>query len=201
MGAPDSGRNTPRSSSQDLLKSTTSSSALAPPQTGQGNGFVMPASIATAASGKAHPGRKKTVAARGRHGPVARDGVGLESALSQSGISPVSALHQPWMKASRSALTLSFSVVHRPCGALGYTSSLAVCSSLDDSMAESAIGTIWSSSPWMTSAGTLIFFRSAVRSVSEKALTQKYEAGMPACSPCEANQRRTPSDTFEPGRL
>ncbi|CKY85570.1 Uncharacterised protein [Mycobacterium tuberculosis] len=42
-------------------------------------------------------------------------------------------------------------------------------SSLADSGPESAYGTIWSSSPCITSTGTVIFFRSSVKSVCEKA--------------------------------
>ncbi|MNF11100.1 hypothetical protein D3C80_2122310 [compost metagenome] len=42
--------------------------------------------------------------------------------------------------------------------------------SLADFRAESAIGTIWSSSPCRTSVGTVIAFKSSVWSVSENAL-------------------------------
>jgi len=72
---------------------------------------------------------------------------------------------------------------------------------LDDSRAESAIGTIWSSSPCRISVGTSIFFRSSVRSVSENALTQKYDAGRPAIIPWSQNDSRTPSEILAPGRL
>ena len=51
------------------------------------------------------------------------------------------------MSVSRSALTRSFSVVHIPCEAPLYTISFEFLIIFDDSIAESAIGTIWSSSP------------------------------------------------------
>ena len=51
------------------------------------------------------------------------------------------------------------------------------------------------------SVGTSIFFRSSVMSVSEKALIQKYAAGIPAIIPCSQKDSRTPSKTFAPGRL
>jgi len=51
------------------------------------------------------------------------------------------------------------------------------------------------------SVGTSNFLRSSVRSVSEKALMQKYEAGRPAIIPWSQNDSRTPSDTFAPLRL
>src|SRR5262249_60571340 len=46
--------------------------------------------------------------------------------------------------------------------------------SLADFLAESLTGTIWSSSPCSTSVGTSNFLRSAVKSVSENALTLSY---------------------------
>ena len=49
---------------------------------------------------------------------------------------------------------------------------MASLTSFEDFSAAAPIGTIWSSSPWMISVGTSIFFRSSVVSVSEKALTQ-----------------------------
>jgi hypothetical protein len=50
---------------------------------------------------------------------------------------------------------------------------LAFLTSFDDNIADAAIGTIWSSSPWMISVGTSNFLRSSVMSVSENALMQK----------------------------
>jgi hypothetical protein len=46
------------------------------------------------------------------------------------------------MNASRSALILSFSVEQTPCGAPGYSFSVAFFTSFDDRFAEAAIGTI-----------------------------------------------------------
>ena len=57
--------------------------------------------------------------------------------------------------------------------ALQPTLSVAFFTIFDDSSAEAAIGTIWSSSPCRISVGTSIFLRSSVRSVSENALMQK----------------------------
>src|SRR5207247_9999884 len=79
----------------------------------------------------------------------------------------------PRKKASRSALTWSFWVVHMPCDAPLYTLSVAFLMIFAESSAESAIGTIWSSAPCRIKVGTSNFLRSSVRSVSEKALIQK----------------------------
>jgi len=49
--------------------------------------------------------------------------------------------------ARSSSFTRSFKVVHIPCGAPLYTTSLAFLTIVADNSAESAIGTIWSSSP------------------------------------------------------
>src|SRR5690242_21427583 len=98
------------------------------------------------------------------------------------------------MKASRSSLTSFLCVVHMPCGAPLYTLSFASLTIFDDSIADAPIGTIWSSSPCRISVGTSNFFRSSVRSVSENALMQKYEAGMPAIIPCSQNELRTRSE-------
>ena len=73
--------------------------------------------------------------------------------------------------------------------------SLAVCS------AEAPIGTIWSSSPCMTSVGTSNFFRSSVKSVSENALMQSRAFLWPAIMPCSQNLSRTPCETVAPARL
>ncbi|MNF16207.1 hypothetical protein D3C80_2191310 [compost metagenome] len=59
-----------------------------------------------------------------------------------------------------------------PCGSPGWIFSVPFFSRGADSRAESAIGTIWSSSPCRTRVGTLMAFRSSVKSVSEKALMQ-----------------------------
>ena len=103
-------------------------------------------------------------------------------------------------KANNSALISSFRVEHMPCGAPGITFSVAPLRSCTERIAESAIGTIWSSSPWRTRVGTSIFFRSSVKSVSENALMQSY----PALSPhmlCSQNESRKPCETLLPGRL
>jgi hypothetical protein len=57
-------------------------------------------------------------------------------------------------------------------GAPGYSFRVASGTSSTDRRAEAPMGTIWSSSPWMIRVGTSIRWRSSVRSVSEKALTQ-----------------------------
>jgi hypothetical protein len=49
---------------------------------------------------------------------------------------------------------------------------LASLMSLADFFAESLIGTIWSSSPWMTSVGTSIFCESSVQSVLRQSIIQ-----------------------------
>src|SRR5205085_4844635 len=49
--------------------------------------------------------------------------------------------------------------------------------------------------------GTSIFFKSSVKSVSEKALMQSMTPLKPACIPCIQNESRSPCDTFAPGRL
>jgi hypothetical protein len=64
--------------------------------------------------------------------------------------------------ANRSALNCSAWVTVRPCGAPAYTFSSAFLMICEDSLAEASNGTIWSSSPCTTSAGTSIFFRSSV---------------------------------------
>ena len=56
-----------------------------------------------------------------------------------------------------------------PCGKPAYVFSVPFCTSSADSGPESAYGTIWSSSPCITSTGTVIFFRSSVKSVWENA--------------------------------
>src|SRR4029450_668591 len=63
-------------------------------------------------------------------------------------------------KLCRSGLMMSALTVHIPCDRPGYTFSVAFLSSLIVSSAESAMGTIWSSSPCITRVGTSIFFRS-----------------------------------------
>ena len=103
--------------------------------------------------------------------------------------------------ASRSALTWSLWVEHRPWGAPGRAFSVAPFTSLTASRAEEAIGTIWSSSPWMMSVGTSIFRRSYVKSVSEKALTQSSTPLKLARSPCSQNESRSPCETLALGRL
>src|SRR5882724_7676683 len=109
--------------------------------------------------------------------------------------------NQPLIKEISSSFTMSLRVVHIPCGAPLTTLSFAFLMIFADSRAESAIGTIWSSSPCRTSAGTSIFLRSSVRSVSENALMQKYEAGRPAIIPWSQKDSRTPSETLAPGLL
>lgn len=55
-----------------------------------------------------------------------------------------------WLRcrnASSSALTWSLRVEHMPCGAPGMTFSVAPLTNFEERSAESAIGTIWSSSP------------------------------------------------------
>ena len=64
-----------------------------------------------------------------------------------------------------------------------------------------ADGTIWSSSPCRIRVGTLIIFRSSVKSVSENALMQSYSALSPPIIPWIQNESRKPSLTFAPGRL
>lgn len=49
--------------------------------------------------------------------------------------------------------------------------------------------------------GTSNLFRSSVRSVSEKALMQKYDAGKPAIMLCSQNDAPTPSEISAPGLL
>src|SRR5262249_878338 len=98
-------------------------------------------------------------------------------------------------------LTLSLSVVHMPCGAPLYTTSLAFLTILDESSAESAIGTIWSSSPCSINVGTSMRLRSSVRSVSENALMQKQAPGKPHIMLWSQNDSRTPSEIFAPGLL
>src|SRR5262249_19124178 len=66
------------------------------------------------------------------------------------------------MNDNRSVFTCSLWVVHSPCGAPGYTLRYDPWTSLDDRCADAPMGTIWSSSPWMMSVGTLNFFRSSV---------------------------------------
>src|SRR4029077_10997276 len=107
----------------------------------------------------------------------------------------------PLMKVISSSLIMSLCVVHRPCGAPLTTLSFAFLMIFAESRAESAIGTIWSSSPCRTSVGTSIFLRSSVRSVSENALMQKYEAGRPAIIPWSQKDSRTPSEILAPGLL
>src|SRR5437588_5178776 len=63
---------------------------------------------------------------------------------------------------SRSALTWSLRVLHRPCGAPGYTLRRAFGAILTATWAEAPMGTIWSSSPWMNSVGTVSLRRSSV---------------------------------------
>src|SRR5260370_15713741 len=74
--------------------------------------------------------------------------------------------------ASSSLLIWSFKLEHMPWDAPGMTLSVAPFTSFADKSDESAIGTIWSSSPWRTRVGTSNFLRSSVKSVSENALTQ-----------------------------
>src|SRR6185437_9128729 len=105
------------------------------------------------------------------------------------------------MNVNRSLLTLSFRVVHMPCGAPAYTFRIAPFTSFDVGNADTGSGTIWSSSPWRISVGMSNLFRSSVRSVSENALMPKYEAGNPAIIACIQNDSRTPSETLAPGRL
>src|SRR5205807_8379040 len=75
---------------------------------------------------------------------------------------------QAFRKLSRSALMVSASVVGMPCGKPLYVFKVLFCSNFADSGPESAYGTIWSSSPCITRTGTVIFFRSAVKSVWAK---------------------------------
>ena len=82
-----------------------------------------------------------------------------------------------------------------------YTFSVAPFTSFAESSAEAPIGTIWSSSPCRISVGTSNFFRSSVKSVSENALMQSYDALEPASIPCSQNESRRPCETFAPGRL
>jgi len=53
----------------------------------------------------------------------------------------------------------SLRVEHIPWGAPGITFSVAPLTSFAESSAESAMGTIWSSSPCRMSVGTSIFYR------------------------------------------
>jgi hypothetical protein len=53
---------------------------------------------------------------------------------------------------------------------LSVTTKVPFFGSFADGIAEFETGTIWSSSPCMTSVGTSIVLRSSVKSVSEKAL-------------------------------
>ena len=62
------------------------------------------------------------------------------------------------MNASKSGLMSSGCVVHIPCGRPGYTFSVPFLTSLAERSAESAIGTIWSSSPCRMSTGTVMAF-------------------------------------------
>src|SRR5439155_10418411 len=112
-------------------------------------------------------------AVRGKHGvDVCHRGAPLYHPNVSTKTSTLSQL-TPWQKASRSALTWSFCVVHMPCDAPLYTWSVAFLMIFAASSAESAIGTIWSSSPCRIRVGTSNFLRSSVRSVSENALIQK----------------------------
>src|SRR5216684_918987 len=103
--------------------------------------------------------------------------------------------------ANNSVLIWSFKVEHMPCGAPGMTFSVAPFTSLEESSAESAMGTIWSSSPWRTNVGTSNFFRSSVRSVSENALMQSCAPLRPTCIDHAQKASLTPCDTFDPGRF
>jgi hypothetical protein len=67
--------------------------------------------------------------------------------------------------------------------------------------AAASIGTIWSSSPWMNRVGTSMVPRSPVRSVSEKAAMQSWDALMPTVMHWSQNSSRLPWLTVEPGRL
>src|SRR6266850_5736219 len=125
----------------------------------------------------------------------------LYQAVSRSVPADTDLLRLDLKNASSSSLTWSLSVVHRPCGAPLMTFRTEPLTIFAESSAESAIGTIWSSSPCRISVGTSIFLRSSVRSVSENALMQKYEAGKPAIIPWSQNDSRTPSETLAPGRL
>src|SRR4029078_12143864 len=105
------------------------------------------------------------------------------------------------MKPSNSSLISSLRVVHMPCGAPLMILSLASLTSLEDSMAEAAMGTIWSSSPCRISVGTSNFFRSSVVSVSENALMQKYEPGKAHIMRCHQKEEIKPCERFAPARL
>src|SRR5262249_10885196 len=74
----------------------------------------------------------------------------------------------------RSPWNRSFIVKVSPCGAPSYTFSWAPLMIFTDFIADTPIGTIWSSSPWMINVGTSIASRSIVVSVSENALMQSY---------------------------
>ena len=63
------------------------------------------------------------------------------------------------------------------------------------------MGTIWSSSPWMTRVGMSNFFRSARKSVDENAAMESYVFLWPACMPCAHQLSIRPCETFAPGRL
>src|SRR5213593_4376131 len=71
------------------------------------------------------------------------------------------------MKARSSGLTTSACVVHMPCGKPWWTLRVPFLRSFAESSAESAIGTIWSSSPCITNVGTSMIFRSSIKSLSE----------------------------------
>src|SRR5262245_33957770 len=107
----------------------------------------------------------------------------------------------PLRNASRSALIWSLCVEPIPWSKPGEICSVEPLTSLEESMAEAPIGTIWSSSPCMMSVGTSIFLRSSVQSVSENALMQSITALKPACIPCSQNASRRPCDTGASGRL
>jgi hypothetical protein len=61
-------------------------------------------------------------------------------------------------------------VVHMPCGNFSKTFSVLFLRSFAESGAESAMGTIWSSSPCMTSVGTSMTFRCLAPPVLDHAL-------------------------------
>src|SRR5207237_5064419 len=95
-------------------------------------------------------------------------------------------------KASKSALMVSASVVGIPCGKPLYVFNVLFRSNFADNGPESAYGTIWSSSPCITRTGTLIFFRSSVKSVCEKATMPSKCALAPPIMPWRHQFRITP---------
>ena len=70
-----------------------------------------------------------------------------------------------------------------------------------DTSPAAPIGTVWWSSPWIMRVGRSNFFRSAVKSVSENALTKARVSLIDACIAMNQNQSSVPCDTLASSRF